>query len=228
MKKISPFLMAAILATTLLGAALPGKMVRLEVYNWTGEPVYIQLKGETSGGFYYLTVPPTARVTGYAPKAFTVLADVYERTTWACGGVESSGELRIFANQRLTFTACDRLPMRRTPYDWDLNGQRDKYPNFGEQSMEKVVFFEILSDRIWFKISIPPFSGPNRSASNLNIWVRTPFAVGSSWMAFEHPFALEEFCAPNCCFYRVIFNPGVGSLYVSYGPGLNNLFRYRY
>ncbi len=91
-------------------SGVPSKLVRLEVYNWTGENVYIRLEGITTGQFYYLTVPPTTRANWYNPKVYTVMTDYYRRTTWACGGVETSGQYRIMKNNRLNFTACNTMP----------------------------------------------------------------------------------------------------------------------
>src|SRR5512139_2570022 len=157
MKKLNMLLVVAILVTALIAQAIPAKLIRLEVYNWTGENVYIRLEGITTGAFYYLTVPPTTRASWYQPKVYTIMTDYYRRTTWACGGVETSGQLRIVKNFRLNFTACNTLPLRNVWYDlfrvyWNPNLQQYvlrqngiqevdeifKAPNFGEPTMEKV------------------------------------------------------------------------------------------
>ncbi len=119
MKKLTFLIVIAILVTALMAQVIPAKLIRLEVYNWTGENVYMRLEGITTGQFYYLTVPPTTRANWYNPKVYTIMTDYYRRTTWACGGVETAGQLRIVKNFRMNFTACNTLPLRRVWYDWD-------------------------------------------------------------------------------------------------------------
>jgi hypothetical protein len=230
MKKLNVLLIVALLVTALMSATVSAKLVRLDVYNWTGENVYMRLTGVITGQFYYLTVPPTVRSTGFAAKSFTVLSDRYQMDTWACGGVESGRELRMLSNQRLVFTTCNILPTRRInqdlmPLHTGGDGIPDKAPNFGEPTMEKVVYFQSLTNRVWVKI------GGFGIGTN-NVWILAP--TGGAFFGVSEPLLMHEFCSPNNCFYRVVLTPFfVG---IAYGPAGSNgaslsarfLFRYRY
>jgi hypothetical protein len=229
MKKLSVLLIVSILATTLLAAVVPAKLVRLEVYNWTGENVYIRLTGQVTGAFYYLTVPPTTRATGYSPKTFTVLTDVYSRTTWACGGVQTTGQYRILKNNRLTFTACGTLPKRWALGNFILVGNVVyQAPNFGEPSMEKVVFYSQVTNRVWIKVPwVFVGSGVGPNGFN-NFWFQTPGGDPTGFFGYGVPFILYDFCAPNNCYWRVSFDFFTGTIGLFYGPGAANRFRYRY
>ena len=116
MKKILFILVVIFLATTLM-AGTDAKLVRLEVINASGDTVYIKLNGKTNGEFYYLTIPDGET------KTFTVVSDVYDRVTWACG-LSNKGTLQMTSNNRLKFTKCNTFPA-----------------NSGEPTMEKVVYF---------------------------------------------------------------------------------------
>jgi hypothetical protein len=231
MKKLNMLLIVAVLVAALMAQAVPAKLIRLEVYNYTGENVFMRLEGIVTGQFYYLTIPPTTRANWYQPKVYTILTDYYRRTTWACGGVESTGQLRIIKNFRMNFTACDVLPQRWTdPFG---TGLLFKAPNFGEPTMEKVVYFQKLTNYAWVKV---PLNVPLGIDSNL--WLTFSFDINflnpGGTVGYGVPFELGEFCAPNNCFYRLLFNPfdtGVDLLIpdgAAYGPGANNYFRYRY
>lgn len=95
---------------------LPAKLVRLEVYNWIDENVYLRLEGLITGQFYYLTIPPTTRVNWYKPKVYTIMSDIYRRTVWACG-VEMSGQLRLTKNHKMSFFDCS------TPKETEVDGE---------------------------------------------------------------------------------------------------------
>ena len=95
MKKLNVLLIVAMLAAALLAANPPGKLVRLEVINGSGDTVYMRLQGRNTGAFYYLTIP-----AGW-DKTFTVLVDSYRRTTWACGGIGTRPPA-----PRLPFASC--------------------------------------------------------------------------------------------------------------------------
>jgi len=148
MKKLNLLLIVALLASALL-AASPAKLVRLDVNNKSGDTVYLKLEGALTDSFYYLTIPDG----GW--KSFTILSDYYNRTTWACGGVKSTGKLIVTGNIRLTFVACNTIPM-----DWkwiDLNGdgvmdiftELFRHVNQGEPTMEKVVYFTYYTGAYW-------------------------------------------------------------------------------
>ena len=113
MKKVSLILLVVILASVALMAATPLKLVRLTFINKSGHVVYIKLEGKVEGNFYYLTVP-------YGTKeipddvTFTVMQDVYTRTTWygpgdyECEGTKSSGELWAIKHSKFVFTPCNQ------------------------------------------------------------------------------------------------------------------------
>ena len=103
MKKILLLVLVAMLASSLVAAKLPVQLIRFEVINMSGDTVYIKLEGTLFAKFYYLTIPDGMDMT------FTLVGDHYKRTTWACGGVKSSGSLELISQVRLTFTPCNRF-----------------------------------------------------------------------------------------------------------------------
>jgi hypothetical protein len=106
MKKVSLLVLLAILASTLLMAAIPTTIVRLTIINKSGYDVYMKLEGSAvTQGFYYLTVPAGDRDVPVV-KVFTIMSDLYTRTTWQCNGAKSTGTLIVDGNLRLTFTPC--------------------------------------------------------------------------------------------------------------------------
>ena len=159
MKKLNVLIIVALLAGVLLAANPAGKLVRLEIINKTDFPVYIKLEGQETASFYYLTVPETS------DKTFTILSDVYDRTTWACDGIKSTGELWMTGNIRLVFTPCGQVPLRwiyraywwyDVPsgilYEWET---LYRVPNFGEPTMEKVWYWKEYSFDRWVKMVDP-------------------------------------------------------------------------
>jgi len=104
----------------------------------------MKLEGSDIGKqFYYLTVAAGTK-TWPEVASFTVLEDVYTRTTWygegkyaQCVGVSSGGQLIMDKNVRLTFTDCYTVPRR-----WSQDGKWEV--NLGEPSMEKVVYFQTM------------------------------------------------------------------------------------
>jgi hypothetical protein len=162
MKKLSMLILVAILVTTLLAAAPTGKLFRLTVINASGDTVYIQLEGEVNEMFYYLTIPDGEEMT------FTLVPDFYKRTTWACGGTKSSGELIMTNNVRLRFVECGTAPMRWTltclagEYNagnyWCYDPYTQLYwekllvrkPNYGEPTQEKVVYWKYVKSTVGF------------------------------------------------------------------------------
>jgi hypothetical protein len=106
MKKVSLLVLLAILASTLLMAAIPTTIVRLTIINKSEYDVYMKLEGSSvTQSFYYLTVPSGTR-DNPTVKVFTIMADLYTRTTWQCNGAKSTGTLIVNGNLRLTFTPC--------------------------------------------------------------------------------------------------------------------------
>ncbi|MEW5872889.1 MAG: hypothetical protein AB1894_26760 [Chloroflexota bacterium] len=162
MKKLNLLIAIAMLAALLLAAVPSGKLVRLQVINKTDQPVYLKLEGKKTDAFYYLTIAADDDVT------FTVVSDVYKRTTWTCDGVKSSGELEMTGNVRLVFTPCGKIPLRKVWrwyewWDYTVNPAGDYYewkaeymmPNFGEPTQEKVFYFKEYSFVRWSKIVDP-------------------------------------------------------------------------
>jgi hypothetical protein len=161
MKKLNVLIIVALLASILLAANPAGKLVRLEVINKTDFPVYIKLEGQETASFYYLTVPENS------DKTFTILSDAYDRTTWACDGIKSSGELWMTGNIRLVFTPCGQIPLRWVErwYRWEyppyvFPWDQELYvlyrmPNFGEPTMEKVWYWKEYSFDRWVKTADP-------------------------------------------------------------------------
>ena len=144
MKKVNLLIIAVLLISSMLVAADPARLVRLDVINQTGGNVYIKLNGAATGAFYYLTVPPGG-------KSFTLLPDIYSRTTWACG-YEEKGRLVMTSNVRLNFVPCGVVPTRivvlgvgndlclMVPWAPPIPCIRAVNP--GEPTMEKVVWFQ--------------------------------------------------------------------------------------
>ncbi|MEW5871521.1 MAG: hypothetical protein AB1894_19765 [Chloroflexota bacterium] len=162
MKKLNLLIAIAMLAAMLLAAVPSGKLVRLQVINKTDQPVYLKLEGKKTDAFYYLTIAADDDVT------FTVVSDVYKRTTWTCDGVKSSGELAMTGNVRLVFTPCGKIPLRKVWrwyewWDYSVNPNGDYYeafaqymmPNFGEPTQEKVFYFKEYSFIRWTKLTDP-------------------------------------------------------------------------
>ena len=150
MKKVMLLVLTVMLVSAFLMASGPSlRLVKLTVINKSGNEVMIKLEGSELGKqFYYLTIPAGDK---YFPSTstFTILEDVYKRTTWygegdvaVCVGVSSTGMLIMDRNNRLTFTPCFAKPMRTIEsYDADTNKMvYTRVTNAGEPSMEKVVY----------------------------------------------------------------------------------------
>ena len=125
MKKVTMFLLLVIVASTMLMAAAPLRLVRLNIINKSGNVIYMQLKGQVSDQFYYLTVAEGDRVNP-EDVTFTIVQDVYSRTTWygpgdaACEGLSTKGQLWAIKNIKLNFTPCGRANIySRTVLKWD-------------------------------------------------------------------------------------------------------------
>ena len=145
MKKVTFLLVLVALVASVVGtgAADTFRLIRLDIINDSGDTVYMKLEGDLTEAYYYLTVPDGEAMT------FTIETDLYERTTWACGGVKNTGKLEATSNIRLKFTECFVQPMRRVWIDDNGDGIVDagelwKVPNYGEPTMEKVVYYETV------------------------------------------------------------------------------------
>ena len=159
MKKLSLLVLLVIVATTLM-AAVPTKMIRLTIIN-KSDPVdgsagdfavYMKLTGsEVTGSYYYLTVPAGSRDEPVV-KVFTIMSDAYQRQTWQCNGVRSSGWLIASGNMRLTFTPCGQFACWKWGDDrFFTNCAGDTVAVYrrkiqsGEPRMEKVTYFRYLA-----------------------------------------------------------------------------------
>lgn len=155
MKKVSLLVLLAILASTLLMAAIPTTVVRLTIINKSGFDVFMKLTGSSvTDAFYYLTIPSGDRDVPTV-KVFTVMSDLYTRETWQCNGVRSTGTLIVDGNLRLTFTPCGERACTITVYhnyQWGCEGQDSPWYEVGttkrkagEPRMEKVTYFRYLT-----------------------------------------------------------------------------------
>jgi hypothetical protein len=145
MKKVMLLVLTVMLISAFLMASGPSlRIVRLTIINKSGNDVMMKLEGSDIGKqFYYLTVPAGTK-TFPNVSSFTVLEDIYSRTTWygegkyaQCVGTSSSGQLVMASNVRLTFTDCYTVPRRWTQGGtWQVNN--------GEPTMEKVVFYQTV------------------------------------------------------------------------------------
>ncbi len=151
MKKVSLLVLLAILASTLLMAAIPTTIVRLTIINKSGYDVYMKLEGSgVTQAFYYLTVPSGTRDEPVV-KVFTIMSDVYQRTTWQCNGAKSSGTLVVSGNIRLDFTPCGERACTYSvdhTYTWGCKQETFNVSTThrlaGEPRMEKVTYFSYL------------------------------------------------------------------------------------
>jgi hypothetical protein len=143
MKKVMLLVLTVMLISAFLMASGPSlRIVRLTIINKSGNEVMMKLEGSDLGKqFYYLTAAAGTK-TFPTVSSFTVLEDVYSRTTWygegkyaQCVGVSSSGQLVMDKNVRLTFTDCYTVPRRWSQDEkWEVNN--------GEPSQEKVAYFQ--------------------------------------------------------------------------------------
>jgi len=98
-----------VLSFTLL-AQTTGRIVRLTVVNKSQYELYIELKGQTQKGFYYLHVDGKGNATETI-REFTVLTDRYDMSAWyvyntirQCRG---GSVLDATHNMRLIFPECN-------------------------------------------------------------------------------------------------------------------------
>jgi hypothetical protein len=151
MKKVSLLILIAIMISSLMLAAIPTRMVRLTIINKSGYDVYIKLEGSpVTDAYYYLTIPAGDRDVPYV-KVFTIMEDLYTRTTWQCDGQKSSGTLIVDGNIRLTFTPCGEFACAwaSTSFFWTkCDGDQylvvTSHRKAGEPRMEKVTYWKYL------------------------------------------------------------------------------------
>ena len=157
MKKLTLLILLVLVASTLV-AAIPTKTVRLVVINKSGYDVYIKLEGSAlTQAFYYLSIP-AGEADLPTIKIFTIMVDYYTRTTWQCGGAQSTGAFLVASNTRLTFTPCDFNCGRLKFYNnyWVnrcsglLYGPKGVWHvKAGEPTMEKVTYFKYFVSWAW-------------------------------------------------------------------------------
>lgn len=172
MKKVILLVLVVMVASALLMAATPTKLIRLTIINKSGDDVYMRLTGSAlTEAYYYLTVPSGDR--DYPEiKIFTIMSDLYDRETWQCGGVKSTGNLIALSNTRLTFVPCGWVPLKALyrlwvfdadvadfspfgptyvcPYlDGVINFYGCRATNRGEPTMEKVAYWKYFSTASW-------------------------------------------------------------------------------
>lgn len=145
MKKVTLLLLLVLVASSLLMAAAPLRLVRLYTINKSYHTIYMKLEGTATDSFYYLTIPYGTKLNPDYSE-FTLVQDVYSRTTWygpgdlGCEGLKSTGELWVVKQMKLTFTACGHPNIR----GWLIIGNL-RFPiyNYGEPTWgEKVSYFK--------------------------------------------------------------------------------------
>ena len=116
-----------LLAALLLSAASPFPAV-LEIWNYTGDNIYITLRyrGEQK---YFLTATVQGNTDDYNISRFDIVRRTYSARITACDTTTSSGRLRMASNVRLVFPDCTAQKQVFSPKFW------------GEPTQEKVTFF---------------------------------------------------------------------------------------
>lgn len=189
MKKVSLLILLVIVLSTVLMAAVPTKTVRLTIINKSDYDVYMKLEGSAvTEAFYYLTIPAGSQDEPTV-KVFTVMADLYSRTTWACNGVQSRGSLAMTGNIRLTFTPCGKFLTYTPRYNvYDVETGEFLYTvykeNQGEPTMEKVTRFR------WLQTGLPSWA--NADIYN-GYW---------NWGCFTFFWRARTYSRPTGCLYR--------------------------
>ncbi len=193
MKKLSLLILLVMVASLLLGAALPTKLVRLTMINKSDYDVFMKLEGsKVTNAYYYLTVPKGSRDTPVV-KVFTVWVDVYARTTWQCDGIKSTGTLVVSQNIRLDFLPCGEFQCKWTMTTLQFFGCEQE-PTFvtithrrsGEPTMEKVSYFKYLT-----------FGTPSWAASSVVLY-------NGFWNfgCFTEYWRIRTYKIPIACAYR--------------------------
>ncbi len=157
MKKLSLLIVLVMVAGLLMGVASPTKLVRLTMINKSDYDVFMKLEGSpVTKAYYYLSLPKGSRDEPVV-KVFTIWVDVYQRTTWQCGGIKSTGLLVVSQNIRLDFTPCGEfaclklMPVASFTFECFSAGRDlvtftdlDTKKYAGEPTMEKVTYFKYL------------------------------------------------------------------------------------
>jgi len=191
MKKVMLLVLTVMLVSAFLMASGPSlRVVKLTVINKSGNEVMIKLEGSDVGKqFYYLTVPAGNKDWPHV-EVFTVLEDVYKRTTWygegdvpQCVGLSSTGWLVMDRNNRLVFTPCNYVPQRYTADGYVTNA--------GEPSMEKVVYIKYA--RVWY--------GTDLNAEKITSSDIAARRCGNLWVGWD----TTSTKVPDLCQWRYIY-----------------------
>jgi hypothetical protein len=187
MKKLNLLLVVVLLASSLLTAASATKLVRLEVYNKSGETVYMKLEGEHTDSFYYLTIPDDT------DKTFTIMSDVYKRTTWSCEGLKNTGKLIVTGNIRLVFVECYTIPLRT---GWFASGDF-LWTDVDGDGLVDINHTEIAPILIWAR-------GPNQGEPTLEKVSRYDYYTGAFWTLSCGLWSIVKVKVkiPSGCFFR--------------------------
>jgi hypothetical protein len=169
MKKVILFgIVAIMIASLLLASGPPLRIVRLTVINKSGNDVFLKLEGSDLGNqFYYLTIPAGTKSMPVV-RAFTIIEDVYTRTTTygegkydQCVGVSSSGQLIAHKNIRLTFVPCAYGPPTRVHNQWVYEATEDS--TLGNPG-------DVIDEATWASVNA---SDPQEAAT----WKKTEITV---------------------------------------------------
>jgi len=201
MKKVMLLVVTVMLISAFLMASGPSlRIVKLTVINKSGNEVMIKLEGSDVGKqFYYLTVAAGSK-DWPTVEVFTVLEDVYKRTTWygegnnpTCVGLSSTGWLVMDRNNRLVFTTCYSVPKRViSSYDPVTNKMVfTQVVNAGEPSMEKVVYIKYERLAYGFGIDAADMSGDDTAARR----------CGQLWVGWD----TTSKKVPDLCMWRYIY-----------------------
>jgi len=200
MKKVMLLVLTVMLVSTFLIASGPAlRIVKLTVINKSGNDVMIKLEGSDVGKqFYYLTVPAGSKDWPHV-EVFTVLEDVYKRTTWygegnpLCVGLSNTGWLVMDRNNRLVFTTCYNVA-KRTIESYDATTNKMVYTqvvNAGEPSMEKVVYIKYTRLAYGFGVDAADISGSDIAARR----------CGQTWIYWDD----TSKKVPDLCQWRYIY-----------------------
>lgn len=205
MKKVILLVLLVMLASTLLMASGPSlRIVKLTIINKSGNEVCLRLEGSELGKqFYYLCVPAGTKSFPYV-KVFTVLEDIYTRTTYigegansACVGITSTGQLIMDRNVRLTFVPCFSTPTRT--FWWD--GKFYSATNNGEPSMEKVVYFQRLN-----LVQAQPFFDSRTWATGDGYYVNVYWKRGCGFNDYYWRLATTRVPTRGLCQWRYLYD----------------------
>lgn len=169
MKKVILLMLVVIMASALMMAVSPLRLIRIYVINKSSHTIYMELKGQINDNFYYLTIPKgTKKLPEYSE--YTIVEDIYTRTTWygpgvlGCEGFKSTGSLWAVKQMKLVFTPCGQK----------LNNGPGE-PTWGE----KIVYFKFI-DAYGYKI------GGGSCFYNVTTWTYRSPPKGSCFFLYKY------------------------------------------